>query len=50
LTEHGTEVIGPSVERVFGYPPDGLIGTNAMEYVHPDDRPAVQTSFAGIVH
>ena len=62
LIEHGMEVIGvidaagtilyvsPSVERVFGYPPDLLIGTNAMEYVHPDDRPAVQDSIRSIVH
>jgi PAS domain-containing protein len=54
LIEHGMEVVcvidaaatilyvSPSVERVFGYPPDLLIGTNAMEYLHPDDRPAVQ--------
>jgi PAS domain S-box-containing protein len=62
LIEHGTEVIGvidaaatilyvsPSVERVFGYPPDLLIGTNAVEYLHPDDRPAVQESVHGILH
>jgi PAS domain S-box-containing protein len=62
LIEHGMEVIGvidatatilyvsPSVERVFGYPPDLLIGTNALEYLHPDDWPAVQESIRGILH
>jgi PAS domain S-box-containing protein len=61
LIEHGMEVIGvidaaatllyvsPSVERVFGYPPDLLIGTNATEYLHPDDWPAVQESIRGIL-
>jgi PAS domain S-box-containing protein len=62
LIEHGMEVIcvidaaaailyiSPSAERVFGYPPDLLIGTNAMEYLHPDDRPAVQGSVHDILH
>lgn len=62
LIQHGMEVIGvidaaatitfvsPSVERVFGYPPDLPIGTNALEYVHPEDRPALQKSLARILH
>ena len=62
LVEHGLEVIGvidaaatvmylsPSVERVFGYPPDLLVGTNAMEYVHPDDRPAVQNALKATLY
>jgi PAS domain S-box-containing protein len=62
LIEHGMEVIGvidaaatilyasPSVERVFGYPPDLLIGTNIIKHVHPDDWPAVQESIRGILH
>lgn len=29
--------ISPSVERVLGYPPDEIVGTNTAEYVHPDD-------------
>ncbi len=61
LIEHGMEVIGvidaaatvtyvsPSVERVFGYPPDLPIGTNVLEYVHPDDRPAFQKSLTSIL-
>ena len=62
LIEHGMEVIGvidaaatilyvsPSVERIFGYPPELLTGSSAMEYLHPDDRQAVQESIRGIVH
>jgi PAS domain S-box-containing protein len=62
LIEHGMEVIAvidaaaailyvsPSAERVFGYPPDLLIGTNATEYLHPDDWQAVQESIRGIMH
>jgi PAS domain S-box-containing protein len=62
LIEHGMEVIAvidaaatiqyvsPSVERIFGYPPDLLIGTNAMEYLHPDDWPAVEKPIHDILH
>jgi PAS domain S-box-containing protein len=62
LIEHGMEVVGvidaaatilyvsPSVERVFGYPPDLLIGTNSMEYLHPEDRQAVRGSIQSILH
>lgn len=28
----------PSVERVMGYPPEDLIGTNSFEFAHPEDR------------
>jgi PAS domain S-box-containing protein len=62
LIEHGTEVIGvidaagavtylsSSVERVFGYRPDLLIGTDSREYVHPDDRQSVEESLKRIFH
>jgi diguanylate cyclase (GGDEF)-like protein/PAS domain S-box-containing protein len=29
--------VSPSVERVFGYKPDDLIGTSGVAFVHPDD-------------
>jgi PAS domain S-box-containing protein len=29
--------VSPSVERVLGYRPEEMVGTNAAEYVHPDD-------------
>ena len=62
LIEHGMEVIGvidaagtilyvsPSVERVFGYPPHLPIGTDVLEYLHPDDRRTIQRSLSGILH
>jgi PAS domain S-box-containing protein len=33
--------LSPSVERVLGYPPDGLIGTSLVAIAHPDDRSVV---------
>lgn len=32
-----TIFVSPSVERVMGYQPRELIGTNPLDYVHPDD-------------
>ncbi len=31
---------GPSAERLVGYPPADLVGRNAYDFVHPDDRGA----------
>lgn len=53
LAENATDVIStqapdgtytyvsPSSEQVFGYNPDELIGENALDFVHPEDRPKV---------
>jgi PAS domain S-box-containing protein len=61
LIEHGLEVIGvgdaagnvryvsPSVERVFGYQADSVVGTNAFQLIHPDDRPAVRQAIETIL-
>ena len=50
LIENGTEVItildsdgtiryeSPTLERVLGYTPEELVGRNAFDYVHPEDR------------
>ncbi len=35
----------PSIERILGYKPEDLIGKNAFEFVHPDDRERVITTF-----
>ncbi len=32
--------VTPAIERLFGYPPEGLIGTSGFAFVHPDDRAA----------
>src|SRR5918997_4164771 len=29
--------VSPSVERVLGYTPEEMVGTNSAAYVHPDD-------------
>ena len=34
----------PSVERVLGYRPEQLTGARALDYVHPDDVPAVRAA------
>lgn len=34
-----------AIERLFGYAPDELVGENAFERVHPDDREAVTAAF-----
>ncbi|MDQ3321127.1 MAG: PAS domain S-box protein [Acidobacteriota bacterium] len=31
----------PAIEQILGYKPDELIGTNAFELIHPDDRERV---------
>jgi PAS domain S-box-containing protein len=33
--------LSPSVQRVLGHPPDGLIGTSLVALAHPDDRSVV---------
>ena len=32
------DYVSPAVERVMGYGPETLIGTNSFEFAHPDDR------------
>src|SRR6266540_542971 len=35
---HGTVLwVSPSVERVLGYPVERMVGTQAVEHIHPDD-------------
>jgi PAS domain S-box-containing protein len=59
LIEYGSDLISviesdgtigyasPSHERLLGYAPDELLGTNAMTLVHPDDRALVAPAFDG---
>jgi diguanylate cyclase (GGDEF)-like protein/PAS domain S-box-containing protein len=37
--------VSPAIERLLGYTPATMIGTNAFALVHPDDRARVQAVF-----
>jgi len=37
--------ISPSVERILGFPPEELIGTNIFDDIHPEEREQVRTLF-----
>lgn len=50
VDETGTiSYVSPSVERVLGYHPDDLTGTNAFDFVHPDDVEEATSSFGSTV-
>ncbi len=38
--------VSPAVERVLGYRPEDLVGTRALDYVHPEDLEYMSKSFA----
>jgi PAS domain S-box-containing protein len=38
----GVSYVSPAVRRVLGWNPDSFIGRNAVDLVHPDDRPSVR--------
>ena len=39
----------PSVERLLGYKPDELVGSNAFEFIHPDDVDGIQQVFLNVL-
>lgn len=46
IDQDGTvQYVTPSVEHVLGYDPDELVGENAFDYIHPDDRDVVREEF-----
>ncbi|WP_198951509.1 PAS domain-containing sensor histidine kinase [Halorubrum salipaludis] len=46
LDEDGTFTYASgAVERILGFTPDEIVGENAFEYVHPDERAAVRHAF-----
>jgi PAS domain S-box-containing protein len=46
VDEHGTiNFQSPSIERILGYSPQELIGKNAFEFIHPEDRTRVRAEF-----
>ncbi|WP_254279493.1 PAS domain-containing sensor histidine kinase [Haloarcula marina] len=50
VDESGTYTyVNGAGERILGFDRAELLGTNAFEYIHPDDRPAVLADFDAIV-
>ncbi len=50
LSEDGTiEYQSPSVTRILGYPPGGLVGEDGFEFIHPDDEAAARDTFADVI-
>lgn len=50
LSEDGTILFeSASVETQFGYRTDELIGLNAMDFIHPDDRPRAREALGRAV-
>lgn len=44
LREDGTILyVSPSITRILGYEPAELVGRNAFDLVHPEDRPRIQS-------
>lgn len=41
--------INAAVRDVLGYDPDAMLGTNAFEYIHPEDRDAVFDRFIQLI-
>jgi PAS domain S-box-containing protein len=39
----------PSVERMFGYTPEELVGRGGFEFAHPDDLPEALVAFADVI-
>ncbi|MGM7449659.1 PAS domain-containing protein, partial [Idiomarina sp. ST20R2A10] len=39
----------PSIERIFGFAQDDLVGEQVAEYFHPDDRDRVVEAFRTVV-
>ncbi|GAA0535521.1 PAS domain S-box protein [Halorubrum ejinorense] len=40
--------LSPSCERVTGHTPSELLGERSLDYIHPDDREAVEAAFGSL--
>jgi PAS domain S-box-containing protein len=51
LLSRETEVLyaSPATSRILGYTPDELVGRRAMDLVHPEDVPAIESELREIV-
>ncbi|MGB7621953.1 MAG: PAS domain S-box protein [Terriglobia bacterium] len=51
LAPEGTFLyVGPSSARIIGYEGTELLGRNALEFIHPDDREYIRATLAELVH
>ncbi|WP_017732082.1 PAS domain-containing sensor histidine kinase [Nafulsella turpanensis] len=62
LIEHGSDMLalfdeelnfifsGPSTARELGYEPEQLVGTNGLQYVHPEDVQKIESSLHQLLH
>ncbi|MBN2122718.1 MAG: PAS domain S-box protein [Deltaproteobacteria bacterium] len=50
LTADGiTTYQSPAIKRILGYDPEEMTGVNGLEYVHPEDLPAIRLAFAAVI-
>ncbi|MBX0322373.1 PAS domain-containing sensor histidine kinase [Halomicroarcula sp. F13] len=50
LDESGTYTyVNAAAEHILGFDPDALVGQDAFEYIHPEDRDEVRTRFEALV-
>jgi PAS domain S-box-containing protein len=50
VDEEGTiTYVNAAAGRILGYEPEALVGTDAFDYVHPEDRERVVAAFADVV-
>jgi|GEM_PF-2263632 len=49
VDDEGTiEYVSPSVRHVLGYEPDALVGTDALDLIHPEDREELSEALGSI--
>ena len=41
--------VNDAAERILGFESEALVGTNAWDYVHPEDRPEIRQKFERVV-
>lgn len=50
VDEHGViDYVSPAVERVMGFDPAELVGTNAFDFPHPEDREAAFEALSEVI-
>ena len=50
VTADGTiTYVNDAAQQILGYDPEALVGENAFDYVHPDDRDVVRELFTSVI-